>query len=90
MTSDRKRQRQIEESLKRFILAESEWEGSARRLTPDFDLLGNGVIDSMGIHQLFSFIQVEFGVEIEDDDLRLENFQSIQRIGRLVVSRLAV
>lgn len=40
----------------------------------DFRDLG---MDSMGFLQLFSLIETEYGIEIPDDDMTLENFGSL-------------
>jgi acyl carrier protein len=89
MSRPSSRQRQIEESLRQFLLRETEWRGPARKLKAEFDLIANGVIDSMGIHRVISFIESEFGVVIDDHELELENFETVRRIGRLVDSKLA-
>jgi acyl carrier protein len=41
----------------------------------------------MGIFDLVEFIETEFGIRIEDDDLLPENFQSVERIAAFVESR---
>jgi acyl carrier protein len=43
----------------------------------DDDLLGSGVIDSLGILQLVAFVEDQFGIQIPDEDVVLENFQSV-------------
>jgi len=43
-------------------------------------LLESGVIDSLGVLDLVAFIETEFKVIVDDEDLIPENFQSIARI----------
>ncbi|HEY9645349.1 MAG TPA: acyl carrier protein [Chroococcidiopsis sp.] len=50
---------------------------SEDELSADLDLLGTNLIDSLGVLELVSFVESEFGVVVEDDDLLPENFQSI-------------
>ncbi|MCC6191771.1 MAG: acyl carrier protein [Anaerolineales bacterium] len=46
----------------------------------DEDLLGTGVIDSLGVLQLVSFVDERFGFQIPDEDVVIENFQSISAL----------
>jgi acyl carrier protein len=51
--------------------------GRTTTVRPDDDLLGSGVIDSLGILQLVAFVEDQFGIQIPDEDVVLENFQSV-------------
>ena len=46
----------------------------------DSDMLAGGVIDSLGITELIGFLEREYGIKVEDDDIDAENFRSIQSI----------
>jgi acyl carrier protein len=48
------------------------------------DLLGLGVIDSLGVIQLVGFLEDSLKLKIGDDDILPENFQSIDAIAGLV------
>jgi acyl carrier protein len=58
-----------------------------RALNPQDDLLESGVVDSLGILDLVAFIEQEFGIEVSDEDLLPENFNTIDRLTAFVVSR---
>jgi len=62
----------------KFPLAKSKKVGDSSAL------LEEGVLDSLGILELVDYLQAEFGVEIEDDDLMPENFASIEAIATFV------
>ncbi len=49
-------------------------------LTNDTLLFDEGLFDSMGFMTLVSFLQEEFGFEFGDEDLVIENFESIDAI----------
>jgi acyl carrier protein len=51
--------------------------GRATTIRPEDDLLSAGIIDSLGILQLVSFVEKQFGIQIPDEDVVLENFQSV-------------
>ena len=43
-------------------------------------LFSEGLIDSFGLVSLITFISDETGIEIDDDDLTLENFDTVNRV----------
>lgn len=47
---------------------------------PDDNLLAEGVIDSMGLLRLVTFIETTFDIETTDEDLVPENFMSLEKI----------
>ena len=57
------------------------------RLDDTHSLLGSGIIDSMGVMEVIAFIESEFGVEVDDEDVTEENLGSIRAISRYVVER---
>jgi acyl carrier protein len=46
--------------------------------------LWGGVIDSVGLMQLITFIEEQFGVEIQDDELTSAHFGTVADIAALV------
>lgn len=50
------------------------------RVSPDDDLLGSGVLDSLGVMQLVWFIGREFETDVPPEDVTIENFQSVAKI----------
>jgi acyl carrier protein len=61
-----------------------------RRNINDADnLLESGVIDSLGVLEIVNFLNDQFALNIEDDDLTPENFQSIHSIAGFVEKRRA-
>ena len=50
----------------------------------EFDLLENGVIDSLGIFSILSGLENEFGIEIDGEDISKQNFCSIAAMARMV------
>jgi acyl carrier protein len=54
--------------------------GSKRNIQMDDDLLSAGIIDSLGVLQLVSFIEEQFNIQMPDEDVVLENFQSVNSL----------
>jgi acyl carrier protein len=47
-------------------------------------LPGHGIIDSMGVLELITFVQDEFAVKVEDGEISEENFGTLAAIARFV------
>lgn len=58
----------------------------AKDLGGDDSLLSSGVLDSLAIVKLLSFVEEEFDVEISDADFDPENFETLNTIAKLIAS----
>ena len=56
--------------------------------TDQESLIENGVIDSLGIFRLVSFLEETFGVRVADEEISAENLQSIDVIEQLILSKM--
>jgi acyl carrier protein len=61
-----------------------------RDLADEDDVFALGLISSMFAMELVEFVEREFGIAVESEDLEMENFQSIAAITRLVAAKSAV
>ncbi len=57
-------------------------------ITDDTLIFEKGVLDSMGLLFLIEFLKEEFGVTTNDDELVVENFESINNIVTFLESKL--
>ncbi|MEZ4423517.1 MAG: phosphopantetheine-binding protein [Gemmatimonadota bacterium] len=58
-------------------------------VAPDTDLLGSGLLDSLGVMSLVFHIEQHTGVEVPPEDVTLENFVSIDAIDAYLKGRRA-
>lgn len=79
----------MRERLARYIAEELIGPGAngARPIALDEDLLGSGLIDSLGIMSLVFFIEQEAGLDIPPEDVTIENFQTLETIDAYVARR---
>ncbi len=56
-------------------------------LAHDEDLLAADLIDSLGITELVGFLEGEFGIKVDDEDLTPENFRSVDAIVAFVARK---
>jgi acyl carrier protein len=60
----------------------------ARNLSDQDTLLGDGIVDSLGILEIVSFLEREFGITVVDEELLPENFNSISELAVFVHGKL--
>ena len=53
-------------------------------LDNDDSLMGKGIVDSMGVAEMIYFLEEEFGVIVDDEDVTEENLGSINSIATYV------
>jgi acyl carrier protein len=56
-------------------------------LKEDDDIFALGFIDSLFAMQLITWVEKEFGVQIRNEDLDIENFNTIEAIANLILRR---
>lgn len=64
----------------RAFIVENFLFGSEDGLEDDSSFLDEGIIDSTGILELVSFLEEEFGIAVEDEELIPENLDSIANV----------
>ena len=79
----------VKTQVREFIASEIMYDESPAVLTDDTKLLG-GIMDSLGLMQLVSYLEEQFEVEIDDSEVTVDNFQTINDIDRLVSSKAQV
>jgi acyl carrier protein len=72
-------QQKIKEFLSRFF--------KNHDLKPEEDIFALGFVNSLLAMQLVAFVEKEFGIQVGDEDLDLDNFRSIQAISSLVARK---
>jgi acyl carrier protein len=50
-------------------------------------LLGGGLIDSLGVLEVVSFLETEFNIAVADEDLLPENFGSLRNLAQFVTGK---
>jgi acyl carrier protein len=79
----------VSQLVERFLLDQFLPGEQPGRLTAATPLLSGGIVDSIGMLRLVAFLETEFDVVFEADDLTAANFDSIAAIERLVREKQA-
>lgn len=51
------------------------------------DLLGGGILDSLGMMKLITFIEETFNIEVAPEDMVIENFMTVENICEYISSK---
>ena len=81
-------EQEVEKQIKDYIIKEFLYDKPTVTLDNDSLLIEEGIIDSLGIFILISFIDEEFNVKIQADEVLLENFETLNTIKSLVMSKI--
>jgi acyl carrier protein len=74
--------------INQFIVTEVMHGSSDELLDLDRPLLDEGILDSLGLQQLITFLEGKYDIMVDDDYLMPEYFTSIRTISELINSLL--
>lgn len=74
--------------IKRFVLDEFAPDVGADDLADDFDLLDNGIVDSLGLLRLIAWVGERYDIAVEEVELTPDDFRSVEAIAHFVDSHL--
>jgi acyl carrier protein len=72
------------DTIKKFVIDEFLPDVSAADLAVDYDLLADGVVDSLGLLKLIAWVEDHFQLAVHDTDLDPNNFRSVQAIDQFI------
>jgi acyl carrier protein len=70
----------IEQEIRQFIIDNFLFGEPEPQLSNDDSLLDQGIIDSMGVLELVTFLEDKYEIEIPDDELVPTNLDSVNRM----------
>jgi len=71
------------EKIRSFV-EQMSMDDSGTAITQDTPLLDSGMIDSTGVMELIGFLESEFGINVADEEIVPENFETVSRIAAFV------
>lgn len=81
-------EKEVEEILKSQITKEFMYDQPEVILDNELLLIEEQIIDSLGIFVLISFMEEQFHIKINPDEVVLDNFDTIDTIKSLVMSKI--
>lgn len=74
------------DQISEYIVREFLPDLTPSQLPHEQDLLGDGVVDSLGVLKLIAWVEHHFGLAVGDTDLDPDNFRSVRAIDAYVAS----
>lgn len=75
-------------SIREFII-ENFLFGNADDLSDKTSFLEEGIIDSTGVLELVTYLEEEFSIKIDDEELIPENLDSIEKVAAFIENKAA-
>lgn len=79
---------ELKNQIKEFII-ENFLFGNADGLEDDTSFLDEGIIDSTGVLELVAFLEEDFSIQVDDEDLIPENLDSINNVIAYLEKKIA-
>jgi acyl carrier protein len=78
---------EVKDQIRQYVLEEFAKTKGINQITDQEVLTKNGIIDSMGIFRLVSFLEDTFNIRVGDEEITHDNLECIDAIERLVISK---
>ena len=78
-----KKSQPVEESVRQLMI-ERAWMEQKNSVSDTDSLLEHGVIDSLTMMELIGFLERTYGIQVTDDELIPENFETLSAIAGFV------
>ncbi|WP_414567471.1 acyl carrier protein [Nostoc sp. CCY 9925] len=88
MPTNKYTEAEIERIIKEHIVQNFMYNRGDRNFSNEMLLIEAGIIDSISIFKLASFLEEKFGFTLNSKELLLDNFESVNAIKHLVVKKV--
>ena len=75
---------QIEEHIREFVSRNLLYSDTGFNYSDDTSFLQEGIIDSLGVIELVSFVQKTFGVSVDEKEVTTAHFDSVAKLAAFV------
>lgn len=80
----------IKDKIKKFISENFLFTTSIDLIADDQAFMESGIVDSTGILEIVNFVEEEFGIQLEDDEIIPENLGSITQLTNFISGKQIV
>ncbi len=77
----------LKDQIREFIMENLAHAKGITSFADDENLMESGVVDSLGIFRIVSFLEEELHVRVSDEEINAETLQSVNSIAQLVLSK---
>ncbi len=79
----------VRERVRKFITG-TFYVPDPAQVNDSVSFLETGIVDSTGVLEIIGFLQSEFGVTVEDDEILPENLDSVERVAAYIARKKGV
>jgi len=80
---------ELEAQIQQFVSQNLLFSDQGYRFNNNASFIQEGIIDSMGVMELATFVNTEFGIQVDPQDVTPENFDSINKLAGYIRRKLA-
>lgn len=77
----------VKEQIRNYIAENFLFSSNGFTLDDEESFLEAGVVDSLGVVELVSFVEENFNVQVPDDDIVPDNFDSVDNLAAYIARR---
>ncbi len=77
----------VKEQIRAFVAENFLFSANGFDLSDDASFLDEGVVDSTGTLELVMFVEETFGVEVGDNEIEPENFDSVDKLAAYIARK---
>lgn len=70
----------IKEQIRRYVAENFLFSDNGFELDNDESFLEAGIVDSLGVLELVTFVEEEFNLQVADEEIVPDNFDSVNRL----------
>lgn len=87
--SNERNEMNIKAKIKDFIVTEFLIGSQAEELPDDLNLLKNGIIDSLAVLKLVAYMENEFDITLEPEEIDTDNLNSVMALTSIIEKKLS-
>jgi acyl carrier protein len=80
----------VEEMIRKYIAKNILFTGDGYPHSDTASFLEEGIVDSMNVLELVTFVEEQFHVSVQDEDIVPDNFDSVTRLATFVRSKTSL
>jgi non-ribosomal peptide synthetase component F/acyl carrier protein len=79
---------QIEQEVREFVIDSFLLEESDGHISDDDSFIEQGLVNSLDILSLVTFVQKKYSISVQEEELITDNWDSVQRIAKFIRTKL--
>lgn len=77
----------VKEQIRQFVAENFLFSDNGLDIDDDESFLEAGVVDSLGVLELVTFVEEKFGIDVPDDDIVPDNFDSVKNLAAYIETK---